>query len=171
MGFFQQMWVSLHFTSTLSSVCVFLLHRSSVFLSSMILRSFFHPLVCHSEESSFIVLDHSGIFETEFISLLEETQFTILITAYPAPKITWMKDNNLIPESYYVFTQTSHFEGNRWAEEHASSFVWLLLLHTFLFDSSSFFKRCRVEVKLFASSWTRSEKPNYNDSHGYFMWS
>ncbi|XP_004084821.1 platelet-derived growth factor receptor alpha [Oryzias latipes] len=66
------------------------------------------------EESSFIVLDHSGIFETEFISLLEETQFTILITAYPAPKITWMKDNNLIPESYYVFTQTSHFEGNRY---------------------------------------------------------
>ncbi|XP_024114871.1 platelet-derived growth factor receptor alpha [Oryzias melastigma] len=66
------------------------------------------------EETSSIVLDHSGIFETEFVNLLDETQFTILIDADPGPKITWMKDDNAIPENYYIFTKTSHFEGNRY---------------------------------------------------------
>ncbi|XP_060884998.1 platelet-derived growth factor receptor alpha [Labrus mixtus] len=66
------------------------------------------------EDNSFVALDHSGIFEIEFVSLLEETEFTILITAYPAPKVMWMKDGKAIPESYYVLTKTSHIEGNRY---------------------------------------------------------
>lgn len=66
-----------------------------------------------SEENSFVALDHSGILTTEFVSLLEETEFTILIDAYPAPKVLWLKDGKAISESYYVLTKTSHVEGNR----------------------------------------------------------
>ncbi|KAI3369000.1 hypothetical protein L3Q82_025972, partial [Scortum barcoo] len=66
------------------------------------------------EENSFAVLDHSGILDTEFVSLLEETEFTILIDAYPAPKVMWLKDGKPIPENYYILTKTSHLEGNRY---------------------------------------------------------
>lgn len=66
------------------------------------------------EEDSFVALDHSGILATEFVSLLEETEFTILINAYPAPKVMWLKDGKAIPQNYYVLTKTSHLEGNRY---------------------------------------------------------
>ncbi|XP_042339135.1 platelet-derived growth factor receptor alpha isoform X1 [Plectropomus leopardus] len=66
------------------------------------------------EENSFVALDHSGILATEFVSLLEETEFTILIDAYPAPKVTWLKDGKVMPQTYYVLTKTSHLEGNRY---------------------------------------------------------
>uniref|UniRef100_A0A8C6UJD5 Platelet-derived growth factor receptor alpha n=1 Tax=Neogobius melanostomus TaxID=47308 RepID=A0A8C6UJD5_9GOBI len=66
------------------------------------------------EDSSFVTLDHSGILRTEFVSLLEETEFTILIDAHPAPKVTWQKDDMDIEKSYYVFTRTTHVEGNRY---------------------------------------------------------
>uniref|UniRef100_A0A668A048 Platelet-derived growth factor receptor alpha n=1 Tax=Myripristis murdjan TaxID=586833 RepID=A0A668A048_9TELE len=66
------------------------------------------------EENSFVTLDHSGIGAVEFVSLLEETEFTILIDAYPAPKVTWLKDGSRISESYYFLTKTSHLEGNRY---------------------------------------------------------
>ncbi|KAF7653152.1 hypothetical protein LDENG_00086480 [Lucifuga dentata] len=66
------------------------------------------------EESSFVSLDHSGILAVEFVSLLEETEFTILIDAYPAPKVSWLKDGKTISENYYLLTKTSHFEGNRY---------------------------------------------------------
>lgn len=65
------------------------------------------------EENSFVALDHSGISAIEFVSLLEETEFTILINAYPAPKVTWLKDGKAIPESYYTLTKTSYVEANR----------------------------------------------------------
>lgn len=60
-----------------------------------------------------MTLDHSGIGAVEFVSLLEETEFTILIDAYPAPKVTWLKDGSRISENYYFLTKTSHLEGNR----------------------------------------------------------
>ena len=60
-----------------------------------------------------MALDHSGIQATEFVSLLEETEFTILINAYPAPKVTWLKDGTAMPQNYYILTKTSHLEGNR----------------------------------------------------------
>ncbi|KAM9796349.1 platelet-derived growth factor receptor alpha [Syngnathus typhle] len=66
------------------------------------------------EESSFVALDHSGILMTEYVSLLEETQFTILIDASPSPKVTWLRDGKDIPESYYINTKTSHLQGNRY---------------------------------------------------------
>ncbi|XP_055021037.1 platelet-derived growth factor receptor alpha [Boleophthalmus pectinirostris] len=66
------------------------------------------------ETSSYVGLDHSGILSTEFVSLLEETEFTILIDAYPAPKVLWQKDDKDIEQNYYVLTTTSHFEGNRY---------------------------------------------------------
>lgn len=66
------------------------------------------------EDSSFVTLDHSGILPTEFVSLLEETEFTILIDAHPAPKVTWQKDGKDIEQSYYVFTRTTYSEGNRY---------------------------------------------------------
>ncbi|TMS20407.1 Platelet-derived growth factor receptor alpha [Larimichthys crocea] len=66
------------------------------------------------EESSFVALDHSGILATESVNLLEETEFTILINAYPPPKVMWLKDGKAIPESYFVLTKTSHLEGNRY---------------------------------------------------------
>ncbi|KAF1386141.1 hypothetical protein PFLUV_G00115080 [Perca fluviatilis] len=66
------------------------------------------------EENSFVALDHSGIQATEFVSLLEETEFTILINAYPAPKVTWLKDGTAMPQNYYILTKTSHLEGNRY---------------------------------------------------------
>lgn len=58
-------------------------------------------------------LDHSGILAVEFVSLLEETEFTILIDAYPAPKVSWLKDGKDISQNYYLLTKTSHLEGNR----------------------------------------------------------
>ena len=58
-------------------------------------------------------LDHSGILAMEFVSLLEETEFTILIDAYPTPKVTWLKDGKALPGNYYVLTKTSHLVGNR----------------------------------------------------------
>lgn len=66
------------------------------------------------EESSFVALDHRGILATEFVSILEETEFTIFIDAYPAPKVTWQKDGKAILQNYYIVTQTSHLEGNRY---------------------------------------------------------
>lgn len=66
------------------------------------------------EENSFVALDHSGILEMEFVSLLEETEFTILIDAYPAPKVAWMKDGRAMPQSYYVHTKTSPLGGNQY---------------------------------------------------------
>ncbi|XP_056131652.1 platelet-derived growth factor receptor alpha [Lampris incognitus] len=66
------------------------------------------------EENSFVTLDHSGIGAVEFVSLLEETEFTILIDADPAPKVTWLKDGTLMSENYYFLTKTSHLQGNRY---------------------------------------------------------
>ncbi|XP_040896819.1 platelet-derived growth factor receptor alpha [Toxotes jaculatrix] len=66
------------------------------------------------EENSFVTLDHSGILPMEFVSLLEETEFTILINAYPAPKVTWLKDGKPLKGNYYILTKTSHLEGNRY---------------------------------------------------------
>lgn len=66
------------------------------------------------EENSFVALDHSGIVAEQFVSLLEETEFTIFINAYPAPKVTWLKDGKAIPENYYLLTKTSQVEGNRY---------------------------------------------------------
>lgn len=58
-------------------------------------------------------LDHSGILTTEFVSLLEETEFTILINADPAPKVMWLKDGEALPENYYVLTKTRHLKENK----------------------------------------------------------
>lgn len=66
------------------------------------------------EDDSFVALDHSGILSTEFVSLLEETEFTILINAYPAPKVMWLKDGKAFSGNYYVLTNTSHIDGNRY---------------------------------------------------------
>lgn len=66
------------------------------------------------EENSFVTLDHGGILQTEIITILAETQFTIYINAYPAPKVSWMKDNQALSENYYISTKTSHVEGNRY---------------------------------------------------------
>lgn len=71
-------------------------------------------LLCRSpEENSFVSLDHSGIGATEFVSLLEETEFTIHINAFPAPKVAWLKDGEDLSQNYFVHTKTSHLEGNR----------------------------------------------------------
>ncbi|XP_054458592.1 platelet-derived growth factor receptor alpha [Anoplopoma fimbria] len=67
------------------------------------------------EENSFVALDHGGLQATEFISLLEETEFIVLINADPAPKVTWMKDGKDLSQSFYVLTKTSHVNGN-WYE-------------------------------------------------------
>ncbi|XP_053286553.1 platelet-derived growth factor receptor alpha [Pleuronectes platessa] len=66
------------------------------------------------EDKSFVALDHSGILVTEFVSLLEETEYTILINAYPSPKVIWLKDGKELPVNYYVLTKTSRIEGNRY---------------------------------------------------------
>ncbi|KAM6921684.1 platelet-derived growth factor receptor alpha [Xenentodon cancila] len=66
------------------------------------------------EENSFVALDYSGIAETEIVSILEETEFTILIDAYPVPKVMWLKDGTAIPENYYIFTKTNHVEGDQY---------------------------------------------------------
>ncbi|KAM4575089.1 platelet-derived growth factor receptor alpha [Fundulus diaphanus] len=66
------------------------------------------------DENSFVTLDHRGILQTEFVSILQETQFTIYINAYPAPKVSWMKDGQALSENYYIFTKTSHIGGNRY---------------------------------------------------------
>lgn len=60
-----------------------------------------------------MVLDHSGILTTEFVSLLEETEFTILISADPPPKVQWLKDGRPVSENYFILTRTSQLEGNR----------------------------------------------------------
>lgn len=124
MGWLQQMCVrpSFHLNPSIS-VLAFLCCPSVPILT---LNPFLYPfsptitclffssfLFLTLEENSFVVLDHSGILSTEFVSLLEETEFTILIDAYPAPKVMWLKDNKAIPENYYVLTKTSHLEGNR----------------------------------------------------------
>ncbi|KAL6107560.1 pdgfra [Pungitius sinensis] len=70
--------------------------------------------VAVSEENSFVSLDHSGIGATEFVSLLEETEFLILLHAFPAPKVTWLKDGKDLSQNYFVLTKTSHVEGNRY---------------------------------------------------------
>lgn len=66
------------------------------------------------EENSFVAMDHSGILSTEFVHSFEETEFTIIIDAYPAPKVTWMKDGKDLQVNYYLFTTTSHQGGNRY---------------------------------------------------------
>ncbi|TWW57585.1 Platelet-derived growth factor receptor alpha [Takifugu flavidus] len=66
------------------------------------------------EENSIVALDHSGILTSEFVSLLEETEFTILINAYPPPKVHWLKDGESLSENYFILTKTSHLEGNRY---------------------------------------------------------
>ncbi|XP_035997377.1 platelet-derived growth factor receptor alpha [Fundulus heteroclitus] len=66
------------------------------------------------DENSFVTLDHRGILQTEFVSILQETQFTIYINAYPAPKVSWMKDGQALSENYYISTKTSHIGGNRY---------------------------------------------------------
>lgn len=60
-----------------------------------------------------MALDHSGILPMEFVSLLVETEYTILIDAYPAPKVMWLKDGKALQGNYYVLAKTSHLEGNR----------------------------------------------------------
>ncbi|KAM8873655.1 platelet-derived growth factor receptor alpha isoform 2-T2 [Spinachia spinachia] len=70
--------------------------------------------VAVSEENTFVSLDHSGIGATEFVSLLEETEFTILIDAFPAPKVSWLKDGKDVSQNYFVLTKTSHLQGNRY---------------------------------------------------------
>lgn len=60
-----------------------------------------------------MALDHSGIVASEFVSLLEETEFTILIEAYPSVKVLWLKDGKPLSANYYVHTKTSHVGGNR----------------------------------------------------------
>ncbi|KAG7513222.1 hypothetical protein JOB18_002009 [Solea senegalensis] len=66
------------------------------------------------DENSFVALDHSGILAMELVSLLEETEFTILISAYPPPKVMWLKDGKDLSANYYTLTKTSHVEGNRY---------------------------------------------------------
>lgn len=59
------------------------------------------------------MLDHSGIGVVEFVSMMEETEFTISIEAFPAPKVTWLKDGIAITENSYFLTKTSRLEGNQ----------------------------------------------------------
>ncbi|XP_028300005.1 platelet-derived growth factor receptor alpha isoform X2 [Gouania willdenowi] len=66
------------------------------------------------EDKSFVALDHSGILATEFVTILEETEFTILIDAYPPPKVTWMKDDIDIQGNFYIHTKVGHIQGNRY---------------------------------------------------------
>lgn len=66
------------------------------------------------EENSFVALDHSGIGTVEVVSLLEQTEFTILLDAFPAPKVSWQRDGFAMPENYYLFTETRHISGNRY---------------------------------------------------------
>lgn len=97
---------SLTWNSFLSSHSLFLYSCWSII--KHLLFSLFY-----TEEDSFLTLDHSGILSTEFVSILQATEFTILISAYPVPKVSWLKDGKELPENYYVFTKTSHSEGNR----------------------------------------------------------
>ncbi|XP_007550752.1 platelet-derived growth factor receptor alpha [Poecilia formosa] len=66
------------------------------------------------EGNSFVILDHRGILQTESVGILAETQYTIYINAYPAPKVSWMKDGQALSENYYISSKTSHMEGNRY---------------------------------------------------------
>lgn len=49
----------------------------------------------------------------ESVGILAETQYTVYINAYPAPKVSWMKDDQALSENYYISSKTSHMEGNR----------------------------------------------------------
>lgn len=85
-------------------------------LSLAAFKTHFNPpwsSISLSEENSFVSLDHSGIVGTEFVRILEETEFTILIDAYPPPKVSWLKDGKAITVNYYIVTKTSKIEGNR----------------------------------------------------------
>ncbi|XP_015241041.1 PREDICTED: platelet-derived growth factor receptor alpha [Cyprinodon variegatus] len=66
------------------------------------------------EDNSFLTLDPRGILQTEFVTIFEETQFTIYINAYPTPKVSWMKDDQALTEDFYIFTKFSRIEGNRY---------------------------------------------------------
>ncbi|CAL8255198.1 unnamed protein product [Merluccius merluccius] len=66
------------------------------------------------DEKSFVALDHSGIGTMEVVSPLEQTEFTILLDAFPAPKVSWERDGAAMPENYFLFTKTSHIMGNRY---------------------------------------------------------
>ncbi|XP_071005721.1 platelet-derived growth factor receptor alpha [Oncorhynchus clarkii lewisi] len=66
------------------------------------------------EENSFVILDHSGIGAVEFVSMMEETEFTISIEAFPAPKVTWLKDGIAITENSYFLTKTRRLAGNHY---------------------------------------------------------
>ncbi|XP_016886800.1 platelet-derived growth factor receptor alpha isoform X3 [Cynoglossus semilaevis] len=66
------------------------------------------------EENSFVSLHHSGIFEVEYVSLLQETEFTVFIDASPPPKVMWLKDGKELPANYFIDTQTVPFQGNRY---------------------------------------------------------
>uniref|UniRef100_A0A6Q2XR39 receptor protein-tyrosine kinase n=1 Tax=Esox lucius TaxID=8010 RepID=A0A6Q2XR39_ESOLU len=65
-------------------------------------------------ESSFVKLDHRGIGAVEFVSVMEETEFNIFMEAFPAPKVTWLKDGIAVTENSYLLTKTSHLEGSRY---------------------------------------------------------
>lgn len=85
-------------------------HVEGIMIDNDLLLFFAPP---PAEKNSFVKLDHSGILSTEFVSLLEETEFTILIDADPAPKVMWLKDDAALPESYYVHTKTRHLINNK----------------------------------------------------------
>ncbi|XP_076134312.1 platelet-derived growth factor receptor alpha isoform X2 [Alosa pseudoharengus] len=66
------------------------------------------------EEKPFVSLDHSGIGGVEVITLLEDTEFTIFIDAYPEPKILWKKDGIPLEKSTFLYAVNSHVLGNRY---------------------------------------------------------
>lgn len=99
----------LHFISTIALIFILCSNVCTLSQPSDSSSLVFLP----SEEDSYVALDHSGILSTEFVSLLEETEFTILINAYPAPKVQWLKDGKAISENYFTLTKTMHLEGNR----------------------------------------------------------
>lgn len=80
----------------------------------MIICNFFCFAV--TEDNSFLTLDPRGILQTEFVTIFEETQFTIYINAYPTPKVSWMKDDQALTEDFYISTKMSRIEGNRWVQ-------------------------------------------------------
>lgn len=125
MRWLQQMCVGLHFTSALPIIMSrFAYLTLSFFIPTLCLLAFFINnynclelfFIVFAEENSFVTLDHGGILQTEIVTILAETQFTIYINAYPAPKVSWMKDNQALSENYYISTKTSHIEQNRWAQ-------------------------------------------------------
>lgn len=125
MGWFQQMCARISFIFfCFSSFLLFLLSitLSFFFLSLSLYPTLHHYLSLCSplfstllsvEENTFVMLDHSGIGVVEFVSMMEETEFTISIEAFPAPKVTWLKDGIAITENSYFLTKTSRLEGNQ----------------------------------------------------------